>query len=60
MKKLFEGLDFTEINEKDTLASAFLKGATTSYVKITLICGLIHLGIKAYEHSQSKSEDGEA
>lgn len=60
--KTMDALNVTEIDvEKDTVASAFLKGMTDTYVKTALICGILHLGIKAYEHykKESTSEDGD-
>lgn len=60
MLKVLELLNVTEINEKDTVASAFVKGSTNAQVKIALIGGLVHLGIKGYGHFRkgtSKNEE---
>lgn len=60
-KKMMDLLNIAELNSNDTVGSAFIKGATNVYVKGALIGGLVHLGIKAYEHYNGKeSENGEA
>lgn len=59
-KRAWESLNVTELdNEKDTVASAFLKGATVTYVKSALVCGLVHLGIKGYRHFSNKNTSEE-
>ena len=60
LKNLFNLLNVTELDvEKDTFGSALVKGATNSYVKIALIGGLVHLGIKGYQHFTNKDSQKE-
>mgnify|MGYP003425812794 CR=1 FL=1 len=54
MTKILDLLNVTEINEKDTVASAFVKGSTNAQVKIALIGGLVHLGIKGFGHFRNR------
>lgn len=61
MIKLLNKLSITELNDNDTVGSAFIKGMTNSYVKGVLVAGLVHLGIKAYEqHKNGTSGNEEA
>lgn len=60
-KKALDLLNVTELNDNDTVGSAFIKGMTNAYVKGALIGGLVHLGIKAYEYNKNgTSEKNEA
>lgn len=59
MKNPLNLLNVTELDyENDTVASAFIKGATNSYVKIVVIGSLIHLGIKGVQHFTKKKDSG--
>lgn len=59
--KAWNGLNITKDydSENDTLALAWLKGATDNYVKTVVVCSVIHFGIKGYEHYKNRKTSNE-